>query len=242
MDYDKEIISIEQAIKGPIPDKSLSVEYPGPRKEATGGRGFVIVLERLNPGERVVLLLKTNEKSAGVFMFVNEYRSAIRLADTPAVTRLLEAQPPFEKSEPQIASLLTASLEGFSRKTFGQELSDLASLLGKQASPTIITLVDHAKDAVIRGQALTSLVRLGDYSRLAEGVEFLLSEGESDSAVLNAKVELSNAMAFVKDAALAGKYFIPLMQNPSVFIRQNAVYAVRQSRLRIAVPYFIKGL
>ncbi|MCX6997737.1 MAG: HEAT repeat domain-containing protein [Kiritimatiellaeota bacterium] len=89
---------------------------------------------------------------------------------------------------------------------------------------------------------MTALFRLGDYSRLAEGVEFLQGAPESDQAVVHAKALLSNQMGYVTNTELIAKNYIPLLQHTNDFIRQNAIYAFRKARLHMAVPYLIKGL
>lgn len=189
-----------------------------------------------------MLFLRTNEQHAGTFVFVDDYKSAIRIADSPSVTRLLDAQSLSGKPEEQIASLLTASLETFSGRMLYQSLSDLVGLQGKQAGPAIKTLLDHSQDPVTRGQALEALIHVGDYSRLAEAAEYLNSERESDTAVLNAKKSPSYQMSHVRDAELVAKYCIPLLRHPSDFVRRDAAYAVRKAKLRSAVPELLKGL
>lgn len=236
------VIKIEQVIKGQGIDENIAVEYPGIRKGQTSVVDFWGYLEHLNPEERVVLFLKTNEKGTGAFSFANEYRSVIRIADSPAVTHMLEAQLPLSKPEQQIASLLTVSLDVSSIATIEQTLADLTSLEGKRAGATINTLLDRSREPAIRGEALATLIRLADYTRLAEAVEFLLSERESDRAVINAKVNLSIQMALVNESELVAKYYIPLLRHPTEFIRRDAFHAVRKARARIMAPELISGL
>jgi hypothetical protein len=235
-------VTIKQVIKGQPQRTEIVVGFPGTKKGENGAMSFLIVLEQLNPGEMVVLLLCPNKERTGTYVFTNPYKSAIRIADSPGVSRLLEAQPPAGEPVLQIAALLVASLKVGSREMVEQTLTDLVNLQGKQAAPAIKALLDHSKDPAIRGEALSVLIRVGDYSRLKETVEFVSSGDESDPVVLSVKINLSTQMSLVSDADLVAKYYLPLLRNPSDFVRQDAAYAIRHAKLRSAAPQLIEGL
>jgi len=225
-------LTIEQVIKGQFQDKEIVVEYPGVKKGQGVSGGLFTILQFLNPGERMVLFLRAPKQGTESYTFVNDYHSAIRIADSPAVTRLLEAQSPQGKPEEQIARLLTTSLEATSDTMF---MEDLINLQGKQAIPAIKALLDHSKDPGTRENCLIALIRFGDYSRLKEAVEFLNSYPGGGQ-------RLSARMAQVTDTNLVAEYYVPLLQHPSDFVRRWAAYAVRHARLRSAAPQMIKGL
>ncbi len=234
-------LTVEKMIKGRVSRKNILVEFPGPKKDQQFIIGTLFIFERLNPGERAVLFLRTSDRDAEAYVFENNYQSAVRIADTPDVTRLLQRRSTRDKPE-QIASLLSASMMVADREKVGQALSDLVNLQGKQASPAIKALLDRSRDAAIRGDALTALLQVGDNSRLSEAVEFVLSENESDRAVLGAKQLLSSRMGLVTDPQLVAKHYFPLLQDHRSFVRQNAAYAIRKAKLQIAAPLLIKGL
>jgi len=86
-----------------------------------------------------------------------------------------------------------------------------------------------------------ALFRLGDYSRLAEGVEFLQGAPESDQAVVHAKAQLSNQMGYVTNEN-------SLRRTTSTATTYKRFYSSKRrlclpkGEVRMAVPYLIKGL
>lgn len=234
-------ITISRLIKGQHRERKLVVEFPGPDKEQAGVMGILGAFECLNPGEMVIVFLCGNGQNAGSYVLANDYRSAIRIPECQAVTRLLEGQTLAGKTEAQITSLLIASLDVCSSDMIENALSDLVSLEGRQAITTINGLLDRCKVPAVQGEALAALIRLGDYTRLPKGVDFLQS-GEADCAVRNAKINLSGQLSLVTNAELVARYYIPLLRHSSEFVRRDAAYAVRRSKARIAVPQLIGGL
>ena len=237
-------LMIEQVIKGGVQEETITVGFLGPQKHETNTTDFVVGFQQLNPKERVVLFLSTNVQQTAAYSLANDYQSAIGIADSTTVTQLLGARPVSKSPEQQIASLLIASLDGddCSRRRVDQILSDLASLQKTNALPFISVLANRTTDPVVRGKALTILIRLGDFSRLADAVAFLSSESDTNQAIVIVKSALSYQMAKFNDAALIEKYYMPLFQNHNDFVRKNAAYAVRMAQVRSAAPLLIEGL
>jgi len=231
-------LTIEQVIKGQLYDEEITVEYPGIKKGQQGvGGGLITVLQFLNPGERVMVFLRTPKPGEESYTFANAFKSAIRITDSQAVTRLL-AEPPLDNPEKQIAALLNASLDalpGGRSSLKSDAMSDLINLQGKQAIPAIKALLDRSKEPAVRENCLIALIRMGDCSRLKEAVEFLNSYPGRGQL-------LSSQIAQVTDTNLVAKYCVPLMRHPSDFVRRDAAYAVWHANLRSAVPQMIKGL
>jgi len=199
-------------------------------------------LEFLKPGETVVLFLRYSDRHAGSYTLANNFKSAIRIANSSEVIKILKGKQPEEKIETYIASLLTASLDSLSGVDLKNAVSDLAMLQEKRSSAAINAALDNIKDPVIWGETLITLFRLGDYSRLPEAVAFIQSEGKSDSVSLNVKSYLASKISLIKDTDLVGKYCIPLLQHRDEQIRRFAAKAVRNARMRTAMPQLIKGL
>lgn len=235
-------LTVEQVIKGQPGNKEVVVEYPGAKKGQGVSGGLVTMLENLNPGKRMVLFLRAPKKDAEYYTFVNDYKSAIRIADTPEINQMLEGKVPKGNIEEYIASLLAISLENFSGGPFLYGMDDLANLSGKEAAPAIKNILDHTKDPFNRGQALITLFNIGDYARFDEAMDYISSADESALNISALKGILSSRIALIKDTNLVAKYCVPLMQHPKDFVRRDAAYAIRHAHLRSAVPQMIKGL
>lgn len=235
-------VTVKQVIKGQLREKDIIVESFGPKK-GRGVIGFVGAFENLHPCEMVVLFLRKNEQNKDTYVFANEFKSAIRIADTPEVTRMLETKAPEGNVEEYIGLLLANSLGKFSGGLFTDSLDDLRALRGKEASSAIKNALDNTKDPFSRGQALVALMNLGDYSRFDDVVDYLYNADDSVLNVTGTKGMLSTRIRSIKDPALIEKYCIPLlMQHPDDFIRRNAAYAIWHAKLTNAVPYLVEGL
>jgi hypothetical protein len=247
-DYEAEglraVVSVEKMIKGQMNEKEIIIEFPSPLKVRRLGDSSwnqCLSFESLNSGERAVLLLSTNDQQTNIYSFANEYRSVIPIADSSEVTQQLDNLQQC-KPEEQIALLLTTSLNCYTNYMFIKNtIADLTNLQGNKAQAAITTLLDHSKDPVIRGMALTSLISGGDYSRLAEAVEILSSSPESNR-LMNEKRMLSSQMGLITNADLIAKYYIPLMRHSDDFVRRDAAHAIRQARVTNAMPEMMDGL
>jgi len=247
-DYEAEglraVVSVEKMIKGQMNEKEIIIEFPSPLKVRRLGDSSwnqCLSFESLNSGERAVLLLSTNDQQTNIYSFANEYRSVIPIADSSEVTQQLDNLQQC-KPEEQIALLLTTSLNCYTNYMFIKNtIADLTNLQGNKAQAAITTLLDHSKDPVIRGMALTSLISGGDYSRLAEAVEILSSSPESNR-LMNEKRMQSSQMGLITNADLIAKYYIPLMRHSDDFVRRDAAHAIRQARVTNAMPEMMDGL
>jgi hypothetical protein len=235
--------AVQRVLKGTFPAKELLLELPCLKQGEHGAMTFSMKLERVPRQAPVMLCLCAHKETPGLFTLANAYRSAIAIADVPAVAKLVDDAALPGTPHQQAGALLAASLEEFSKADkFARALSDLINLQGRAASPALQNLLDTSQDAIVRGKVLTALVEIGDYAHLADAVKFLLAEGTTTDAVLGGKRTLMTRMSMVTDTNLIVKLYGPLLRHPDAWVRAEATCAFREIRYRTLVPVFVKGL
>ncbi len=236
-------VSVQRVIKGKLHKNKIIVGFAG-RKKTAFGSGLVMMLETLDPGKTVVMFLRTVDAKEGDYALANDWRSLIRLANTRKVRQLIKKEQKSGNVKDEIATLLTASLEAFSGKyTYRQGISDLVWLKGQQAAPDLKSLLTTQKADYFKTHA--TLLSVGDYSRLEECVQLVQLAESSDKLpryVDFTRAGLLSEMSQVEDAELVAKYYIPLLDHSDHHVRQAATYAIRENKVRRAVPDLIEGL
>jgi len=98
-----------------------------------------------------------------------------------------------------------------------------------------------APNKALAGSALLALLESGYYEYLDDAISYMAADAPAESKAPFYASKIGGVVRQITDPAVAAR-LIGAMDDPKTLVRQCAAYALRQAKVRAAVPVFMKGL
>jgi hypothetical protein len=163
-------------------------------------------------------------------LFLKQGTDAASFADP--VKSALPADP--------ISPVLASQAPTFEERLRGEFLGALDSndpeVVGASVAPFV-----SSPDRALAGDALVALLKSGHYEYLNDAISYMCGDAPGDSKLISRQCRLKTVLCKITDTAVTVR-LIGVMDSPAVDLRFSAAYALRNTKVRGAVPAFVKGL
>lgn len=221
----------ERILKGEVSSKIIEIEFwitTGPEF------GYFIedIYQKLKEGEYTLVFLK---RENGRYVFTQPLRSKIPIA-SGKLSKVEEGADPLVLLEEELVN----SLEDKNPEIVLSSLKILGELKSKSSAKDIERLLE-SKDDILRGEALVTLLKAGDYSHMDEAIEYLDKVPSANQKLENIKINICDEFGEIRDPSLASK-LNPLLSSKNELLRREVVQSLRKMQNKSSIPYLIKAL
>ena len=222
------VFQVDRVIKGgPIIDP-LEVEFEDV------SQGVYLGYEPLDPNEYVILFLK---KKGSKYAFTSQYRGKIHISREPLKVEAKGSDP-----MALIKQELLNSLKDKDPNATLPSLKILEELKDKSAEVHIDALLDRLDPnaVAVRGQALITLIRIGNIDHIAEAINYIDQETTTRTHKFY-KTFLTHSLERIRDPNAIVQLH-PLLKHPNELVRSQVAQSLRHIKSPSSIPYLIEGL
>jgi len=188
---------------------------------------------RVDAGTVRLLFLKQGTDAAS---FADPVKSA--LPADPISPVLASQAPTFEE---RLRGEFLGALDSNDPEVVGASVAALGDLgLTNDETQKVAPFVS-SPDRALAGDALVALLKSGHYEYLNDAISYMCGDAPGDSKLISRQCRLKTVLCKITDPAVTVR-LIGVMDSPAVDLRFSAAYALRNTKVRGAVPAFVKGL
>ena len=196
--------------------------------------GVVLSHEELKQGEYALVFLK---KRGDRYAFTSWFRGKINISNTPLKVVAKGSDP-----MSLIKQELLNSLRDKNPNATLPSLKILEELKDKSADTHIETLLDRLDPnaVAVRGQALITLIRIGNIDHIAEAINYIDQETTTRTHKFY-KTFLTHSLERIRDPNAIVQLH-PLLKHPNELVRSQVAQSLRHIKSPSSIPYLIEGL
>lgn len=223
------MVGIDRILKGNETEKTIKVEF----EEVFAG----VILSRmtLQKGEYVLLFLK---REGGRYKLTFKYYGKFR-AKIPVSSGNMQIKAEGSNPSALVQQELLNSLKSKVPNVILPSLIGLEGLKSKAAIMHIENLLDF-NDVAVKGQALSTLIKLGSIDHIAEAISYI-DEQPTTKKQGRYKVEIILSLEKVRDANAVPELHA-LLKHQNALVRREVAASLRSIKDRSSIPFLIEAL